>query len=219
MTIDKLTALLKNTSIGLVSAETQAEVLKLLEGCFTEFAGSTESKMEHWKIVREGATDMTWNPPVLTFVIERHGATVLGSTRAEKQQWELNFEKKTADHCPVGYRQLYPTARRVNVKLFAAQVYDAVRQGRDSNSDLILKGILVWQNDDTILVQHGMLIPNVGYPRTISGRRKRFRAGLECLMATIGWELVSVGRWLTFKRCEAPLSCFTSATSAAIESR
>ena len=33
-----------------------------------------------------------WNPPRLTFYIERHGATVLGSSRAEVQEWTVDLE-------------------------------------------------------------------------------------------------------------------------------
>ena len=150
---------------------------------------------------------MIWNPPVLSFVVERHGSTVLGSTRAEKQQWNLNLENKTATHRTIGFRQLYPKAPALKVKPIAALVCEAVRQGPNSNSDLISRGILVWRDAHTIVIQHGLLIPNDGYQMTISGRRKRFRAELKSLMAAIGWELVDVGRLLTFKKLvstEAP---------------
>ena len=117
---------------------------------------------------------MEWNPPVLTIVILRHGSIVLGSTRGDKQEWKLNIEKKTARHRTIGHVQLYPTAPRLNVKPIAKCVYEAVRQGRGSNSDLISKGILVWK-DDTIIIWHGKLIPGGGFARTVSGRRRKFR--------------------------------------------
>jgi hypothetical protein len=99
----------------------------------------------------------------------------------------------------LGYRQICPTAPRLNVKPIAARVYEAVRQGPNLNSDLISSGILVWK-DDRILIQHGKLISG-SYQKTISGRRKRFRKELESLMAADGWKSVGVvGRCLTFKR-------------------
>jgi hypothetical protein len=58
-------------------------------------AGSTESKMADWKVER--AENMEWRSPVLTFVVERHGAAAMGSSRAERQQWTLNLEKNTAN--------------------------------------------------------------------------------------------------------------------------
>jgi hypothetical protein len=203
-TIEELATVLQNIPAGLIPTAMRADVLNLLSGCWEQFDGSTDSNMAHWKVIREGgATDMAWDPPVLSFVVERHGATVLGSTRAEKQRWLLNLEKKTANHWSDGYRQLYPKAPPLNVKPIAEQVFEAVRQGPKSDSELISTGILVWR-DDHIIVWHGKLIPGGGYAMTVSGRRRRFRAELASLMETIGWELVSVGRELTFKRRDAP---------------
>jgi hypothetical protein len=196
-TIKDLAVLLRNTPSGSVQGETRAEILKILTGCWREFDGSTDSRMAHGKLGR--AEDMEWNQPVLSFVVERHGAAVLGSSRAERQQWTVNLETKTANQFTIGYRQIRPTAPRLDVKPIAARVYEAVRQRPDSNSDLITQGILAWK-DDQILVQHGKLIPGGGYAMTVSGRRKRFRAELKFLMATIGWELAHVGRCLTFKK-------------------
>jgi hypothetical protein len=41
--------------------------------------------------------DLEWNPPMLSFIIERHGAMVLGSTRAENQRWEIDMNKMEAE--------------------------------------------------------------------------------------------------------------------------
>lgn len=215
ITIRELAALLRNAPVGVVPAETRVEVLKILGECWAEFAGSTDSKMAYWKVVRDGgAGELAWNPPILSFTVERHGTAVLGSTRAEKQEWKLDLSKKTAHHTVIGFRQMRPTASRLNVKSIATRVCDAVRQGPNSNSDLISRGILVWK-DDCIVVRHGMLIPNDGYQMTISGRRKRFRAELTPLMGAIGWELVDVGRALTFKRPRSPLKLVTTSSRSA----
>lgn len=40
---------------------------------------------------------IVWEPPVLTFVIARHGGMVLGSTRAELQHWAVDLNKMTAE--------------------------------------------------------------------------------------------------------------------------
>jgi hypothetical protein len=217
-TITELGALLRNTPSGPVPAETQVNVLKLLTECWAEFAGSTDSKMECWKVGREGTRDMAWNPPFLTFIIVRHGATVLGSTRGDKQQWRLNLEEKTAHHSTVGYVQLYPTAARLNVKSIAAQVYEVVGLGPGSDSKLISKGIVAWK-DDHVIVAYGKLIPDDGYQMTVSGRRKRFRAELTSLMAEIGWELVDVRRgMMTFKRRESVLLMESDDTAATVMS-
>lgn len=215
ITIQKLAVLLRNTPAGVVPAGTRVKVLKMLEACWTEFDGSADSKMTYWKVVRkEGAGDLVWDPPILSFTVDRHGAAVLGSSRAEKQEWRLDLEKKTAYRDTIGFRQIRPAAARLNVKPIAARVCETVRQGPNSNSALISKGILVW-NDDHIVVRHGMLIPNDGPQMTISGRRKRFRAELKCLMGAIGWELVEVGRSLTFKKRSVPLKLVTASSASA----
>ena len=36
-----------------------------------------------------------WQPPYLTFSIERHGATVKGSTRAELQNWQVDTSHRS----------------------------------------------------------------------------------------------------------------------------
>jgi hypothetical protein len=212
ITIQELSTLLRSTPVGRVPAETRVLVLKMLGACWTEFAGSTESKMAYWKAVREeGADDLVWDPPILSFTVERHGAMVLGSSRAEKQEWRFDLEHKTAQHCTAGFRQMRPSAPRLNVKPVAARVCEAVRQGPNANSDLVSQGIIVWKGDH-VLVRHGELIPNNGYHQmTISGRRKRFRTELKSLMAALGWELVDVGRVLTFKRRREPLKLVTPA--------
>ena len=49
--------------------------------------------MKVWKIRRDaGPEDLTWDPPNLCFSIDRHGGTVMGSKRAERQTWMLNLQ-------------------------------------------------------------------------------------------------------------------------------
>ena len=94
-TIKELTALLQDIPSGPLKSETRAQVLDMLSDCWAEFDGSADSKMESYKIERDGgAKDLGWEPPVLTFVIVRHGGTVLGSTRGEKQHWSVNLKIK-----------------------------------------------------------------------------------------------------------------------------
>jgi hypothetical protein len=52
--------------------------------------------------------DPSWEPPYLRFVIERHGGTVLGSTQATLQHWEVNLDEMTAEIVKTGHRQLAP---------------------------------------------------------------------------------------------------------------
>jgi hypothetical protein len=200
MTIHKLIDFLKDVSPGTIPTNLNGELFQLVVATLHEFSGSAETRMEPWKISRDaGPEDVTWSPPLLSFTIERHGGTVLGSTRAEKQRWTLNLESRTADYSQIGFRQLYPKAPKLDVRGLADEVCKAVREGPSSTSRHISGGVIVWENDDELTVFHGKIIGG-RYQRTVSDRRKRFRADLETKMKMIGWEFTSVGRGLKFKK-------------------
>ena len=85
------------------------------------------------------AEDLVWQPPVLSFKIERHGATALGSTRAEVQKWHVDVSSGNA-HCESEtYRQLIPRARGLIVRPIACKVCEVVKEGPRSNADLVQK--------------------------------------------------------------------------------
>jgi hypothetical protein len=202
MTIRKLASALSDIPAGVIPASMIDELFKLVEASWNEFSGSDETSMDTLKISRDkGPERTTWRPPCLSFVIERHGGTVLGSGRAEKQEWTLNLEKRTANHQQIGYRQLRPNAKPLDVKPLADGVCKVVQEGRSSAFYLVSDGIIVWKNDDELTVFHGKIV-NGGYQRTVAGRRKRFIAQLKTKMDLIGWGLVSQGRGLEFKKTQ-----------------
>jgi hypothetical protein len=57
-----------------------SELETLLKECWYEFEGADDTKMWPSKLTGR-MEDITWDPPILTFKIERHGGTVMGSTR------------------------------------------------------------------------------------------------------------------------------------------
>jgi hypothetical protein len=191
---------LNSIPAGEIPASISDELFKYVVASWNEFFGSRITGMDVRKILRgEGPEEVTWNPPCLSFVIDRHGGTVFGSTRAEKQQWALNLAKRTADQMPIGHRQLRPNASKVDVKPLADDVCKAVQEGPRSPSRLVSDGIIVRKNEDELTVFHGKIVRE-GYQRTVSDRRKRFIADLKTKMELIGWNLVSQGRGLTFKK-------------------
>ena len=60
--------------------------------------------------------EVTWAPPKLSFAIERHGGTVMGSIRAELQRWTVDMLRSTATHGTIGHRQLEPMQARLVVR-------------------------------------------------------------------------------------------------------
>jgi hypothetical protein len=201
MTKDNLSSvrsLLKNTSPGPIEDQLKHTIMLLLAGCWDELEGVNETGMKAWKLDR--AEDVSWNPPVLSFTIERHGATVLGSSRAELHRWSVNLEEATADCAQGSYRQIWRTAPRLDVKPIVARVCEAVQLGPESDCDLVKQGVIEWKGDDLVSVKHGMLISGGGYQQTVQGRRRRFRNQLEERMLSIGWRLETVQRSMTFRK-------------------
>jgi hypothetical protein len=200
MSMEKLISFLSSVPLGPIPATMCDEIFNLVVASWDNFSGSGETSMGAWKIQRDdGPEDVIWDPPCLSFVIERHGGTVLGSIRADRQRWTLNLESRTAGHLTIGFRQLRPNAPKLDVKPLADNVCKAVREGPSSASRLVSNDIVVWRSEDEVRVYHGKIVGGE-YPQAISGRRKRLRADLKTKMKVIGWDLVSVGQWLTFRR-------------------
>ncbi len=75
-----LTAYLRGQQPGRLQDTSELE--RHLAGSWAAFEGNDAEGMAHWKLLgrMEG---VEWSPPVLSFVIERHGRTCAGSTRAD----------------------------------------------------------------------------------------------------------------------------------------
>lgn len=126
--------------------------------------------------------DVRWSPPILKFVIERHGGTVLGSTRAELQSWSVDVEAGVATQLRDGrFRQLQPAQPRLDVKPLVDAIAAAILRGADDPR-------LKWsENRKTVHVQIGAVIPDAGFQQTTAGRRKRFRTHLSSKLSEAGW--------------------------------
>jgi hypothetical protein len=199
MSIREMTELLQNVSAGPVPSNLVNPLLEQTAQSWSEFEGSDATNMAAWKIRRDdGATDWQWDPPILSFRIERHGGTVLGSSRAEKQRWRLNLKTQVASHQIVGHRQLRPNAPKLDVKSLAERVSEALQEGPMSRSDLVTKAI-AWKGDE-VEVKSRNLIPIDGPKRTVQGRVQRFRGALIERMTSAGWQRVSSGNRLKFKK-------------------
>ena len=70
------------------------EVAALLAGCWQFFSGARAERIHAGKLQR--MEDLQWDPPVLSFTIERHGGMGMGSTRAELRSWRLDLNRRIA---------------------------------------------------------------------------------------------------------------------------
>ncbi|MCA9251047.1 MAG: hypothetical protein KDA54_07920 [Phycisphaerales bacterium] len=152
------------------------KVEQLLATHWDEFDGDPGAMSPEKLIGR--TEDLTWTSPILTFSIERHGATVMGSSRAEIHSWELNLETGVRSFYVSGQRVVRAIAPRLNVKPIAEEI---ARFIDDRAEDERLK----WQEDGRVRVRIGKIIPLNGLTnkQTVAGRRKRFWTHLDELLA------------------------------------
>lgn len=176
--------------IGPGPVEDASDLESLLADCWDRLVGD-DGGMTPEKLL--GRTEyMAWDPPDLTFCIERHGGTVTGSSRAEIQAWTLNVVAGTRFCCRAGHRQLHPMAPRLNVRPIAQEIAQLIEGGKEDPR-------LKWSKDGTVRVKSGEIIPDDAVKQTIAGRRRRFWAALDAALATT-WQR----RGQTYERKPAP---------------
>ncbi len=153
---------------------------RLLAGCWDGLAGSDGGGMEAHKLLGR-MEQVVWNPPVLTFVIERHGGTACGSTRADLQHWRVDLAANEATITKVGHRQLWPMAARVSVKAVAGEIARSILDGVEDER-------VYRQADGSVRVAARALYPDgSGYRRTVESRRTRLCQHVEAALAGPGW--------------------------------
>ncbi|MDA8336995.1 MAG: hypothetical protein M0Z41_18765 [Peptococcaceae bacterium] len=183
--VERLKAWLSKLAVGPDDAVPPAyvdEIEKLLAAAWPSLMGYEEG-MKPEKL-RGRMEEIHWKPPVLSFAIERHGRTVMGSTRADLQYWDIDLNKRERTSSGGGYRQLYPMASRVNVSPLAEDVARAIVQGQQDDPRLR------WKGPDRVRVIATEVLPAYEpvYERTQSGRRKRLWEALEKILQPKGWK-------------------------------
>ncbi len=179
--IKKLYAYLASLPVGGISDV--SELQTPLADAWRGFAGSNKHGMDPDKLYGR-MEEAEWEPPKLTFVIERHGGTVLGSTRAEKQQWTLDLDSQTATGGASGFRQLTPAAPRLNVKPMADEIAQLIVHRQEDDR-------IRWNKDGSVRVEIGKILPAGSTPKqTLAGRRRRFRKAVDEFLNNAGWQKV-----------------------------
>ena len=159
------------------------ELEPLLAACWYELDGG--GGMSGDKLYGRMET-VVWDPPVLYFVIERHGGTVMGSSRAELQHWRVDVQARTATLCEVGHRQLRPMQPRLDVKPLAEEIAPQIVGRRMDDR-------LQWYKNGRVRVLTGKVLPDSGAKQTREGRRKRFHKALAELLGKAGWTALGGG--------------------------
>jgi hypothetical protein len=177
--LDKLKSYLNSLPAGDVLDIPIVEAI--LAECWHEFSGNSDGGMEGYKL-RHRMEAVGWNPPLLSFNLERHGGTVQGSSRAEIQAWTVDIKSGRAIlHGSVGHRQLHRMSGPLKVEPIAKDIAAAILTGKHDAR-------LHWKNRDKVRVLIGKIIPDDGPKQTVSGRRRRFWKALTEELVQSRWK-------------------------------
>ncbi len=176
----------------------EAETLeRLLAACWGQFTGADSEGMNADKLIgRIG--DACWDPPVLSFKIERHGGVVLGSVYAEVQSWHVDLEQLTASCTRAPGRLVRKRQDRLQLEPLVNRVTNAV-EGRIDDE------CLKWLSETRVRILVGRITPtNAAAKQTVAARRKRLAEGIEVALTPLGWRKVSGTSPHTYERTTSP---------------
>lgn len=168
-------------------ADGDNQLLGRLAECWECFDGHHLERMEARKLDR--AEKVRWEPPELTFTIERHGGTVLGSTRGELQHWCIDVMQARVFVSTSGHRQLTPAAKPLKLEATADDVARVVRDGSDDER-------VRWDQQRTkatvnvsqALAQLERQEGNRSHSeQTRAGRAKRLQRMIDDRLRPVGW--------------------------------
>ena len=146
--------------------------------------------------LRDRTEEMRWEPPTLSFNIERHGAFVMSSSRAEVQEWRIDLDRETAKLAAIRRLQKLPMEKRLDVKALAAETATLISASREDQR-------LKWTGAGCVRVLTGIVIP-ANNNQTTTSRRKRFTTELERVLLPSGWRRKKSGTHLVFERAATP---------------
>lgn len=176
--MDQILKYLERIPAGNIKDTTELE--EALAVCWDDFTGDSAG-MTPTKLYGR-MEQVIWDPPILKFVIERHGATVMGSSRAELQYWELNVEQKTTRLCDKGYRQLKQRQSAVDTKTIAEELTELIKNRHNDER-------LQWSTDVRLRILSGNIFPaDSAKKQTLEGRKKRLVKDMEKRLFPIGWK-------------------------------
>lgn len=156
---------------------------KLLAGCWDEFDGGNSEGMSGYKLLGR-MEEVVWQPRTVSFLLERHGGTVMGSTRADIHNWEINIRDRAADLRTGRYRQIRPRQVRVDVKPIAQTIIDSVVHRREDD-------LLKWIKDSSVRVLINKVLPTgSAVNQTLRGRRRRLQKMLDEELNIAGWQTI-----------------------------
>jgi len=177
--INELRTAVKGLPEGKLKGDDYHTVLSLLTNCWSELQKEDDSSMNAHKLYR--AEELSFHPPAtLSFLMERHGQTVLGSVYADLHEWSVDLESATA------FCNKYYGKRVVGEKDKPLKVKPLVEEVANNIFNHGSK-FVEWKSDTKVRVLISEIIPET-VKQTTAERRKRFRCELEEIITSQGWK-------------------------------
>lgn len=173
---------------GALTEDQCDDVEGILSQCWNHLAGGEDGGMDASKL-NDRTEKMRWSPPNLTFVIERHGGLVRGSSRAEVQGWTVDLDRKTASYAVAGHRRLGNVSKPLDAVSVANDIGKWIRDDVDDPR-------LLWLGATAVKVRIAEIIPDDGPKNTVRARRKRMKKALNSVLEPYGWRPRSPTQWI-----------------------
>lgn len=193
MALQELKSYLAQLPVGVVDDDHQLTVVDLLSQSWELFEGSAETAMNRAKVTSGRLESLTWEPPILRFIIERHGATVNGSKSADLHEWHMDLDSCRASCSKGRSRRLQPFAARLDAKALANEIVSLITEGKRDER-------LTWKSGTCVKINMAIAITDSTAKQTTQGRRKRLRNALEPLLTAAGWHRKKSGTHVVFER-------------------
>ena len=176
----QLETILVGLDTGLLNDIDTSRVEGFLAEHWDQLVKNVDGGMQGFKVV-DRTEKMEWQPPVLSFKIERHGRTVLGSSRAELQHWQLDATDCVAMFNGDSYRQKRPKNPRLDIESIAREIAPLILERSEDDR-------LQWISSDKVKILSASILGGQSVPKeTLEGRRRRLRKALLRLIEPQGW--------------------------------
>ena len=164
----QLETILVGLNTGLLNDIDTSRVEGFLAEHWDQLVKDFDGGMQGFKVV-DRTEKMEWQPPVLSFKIERHGRTVLGSSRAELQHWQLDTADCVATFNGDSYRQKRPKNLILDIESIAREIAPLILERREDDR-------LQWTSSGKVRILWKRILGGQSVPKeTLEGWRKRLR--------------------------------------------
>ena len=176
----QLETILVGLDTGLLNDIDTSRVEGFLAEHWDQLVKDVDGGMQGFKVV-DRTEKMEWQPPVLSFKIERHGRTVLGSSRAELQHWQLDATDCVAMFNGDSYRQKRPKNPRLDIESIAREIAPLILERSEDDR-------LQWISSNKVKILSASILGGQSVPKeTLEGRRERLRKAVLRLIEPQGW--------------------------------